>query len=947
MGLVERAEAFAALEGLIADARSGKGRVALLTGTVATGKSELLYAFAEKATELGALAVMASASRAEQNLPLGVLGQLIQDAPLMAEDRERAMGLMAESAALAAGQDEHDDPAGALMEPVDVQVVHALCTILLELSERHPLLIVVDDVHHADRMSLLCLAYLARRVRFARIAAVFGHPDHGRYTETFFQTELMRQPHARRVHLAPLSARGVTALVADRLGRTVAERFAADWFAMSGGNPLLAAALMDDYETGARTAPDQTPSELVVGDRYGQAVLSCLHRGEPMTLQVARGLAVLGGSDSLAPLLGLTQTGVTQSLQALTACGVVAGGAFRHEVGRAAVLADIETPERADLHRAAARLAHEGGAAAATVADHLLQAGRVGAVWVAPVLEDAARAALREGRVKTGVAYLQLAARECTDEQHRMRILTMLVRAEWRINPGAPAAHLAELAGALQRGQLRGGDAAVLARALLWHGRTADAREVLEHLALDADPADAEAAGELAVAHPWLRVTHPAFLAELRAGRAGTSRETEEGERRHGLFGEPVRRAAMSVAASRRLEATSALAEVLTRGPREGLADGIERLLRGSRLEEMSLDTVESALLALTYAGAHDRAAPWCDLFSVEAASRHAPSRQARLDAIKAEIAVRQGDLPAAEQSARQALATIPPTSWGVAVGGPIAGLVLAATAMGRYDTVGEFLDRPVPDAMFETRYGLLYLYARGRYSLATGHPAAALRDFQACGELVRKWELDVPGFIPWRIDAAEACLRVGRQDQARQLVESQLRRCGPAAKRVQGMAMRVLAATGEVRHRPMLLRQSAELLQVGGDRYELARALLDLVEAYQSLGEYRRAGMITGRALSVARECQAEPLSRTLFRDGDDKKTAEAAPAPATGLSDAERRVAVLAAAGYTNREIAGKLYITVSTVEQHLTQTYKKLNITRRADLPPSLEFGSPLTT
>ncbi|GAB1818057.1 helix-turn-helix transcriptional regulator [Herbidospora sp. RD11066] len=938
MGLVERAEAFAALEGLTADARSGKGRVALLTGTVATGKSELLYDFAERASDFGVLAVTASGSRAEQNLPLGVLGQLILDAPLTPDDRERAMGLMAESAALAAGREVHDDdPTGAVMEPVDVQVVHALCTILLELSERHPLLIVVDDVHHADRMSLLCLAYLARRVRFARIVAVFGHPDHGRYIETFFQTELMRQPHARRIHLAPLSASGVTALVAERLGRPVANRFSSDWFAMSGGNPLLAAALMDDYESVARNA-SEPPAELVVGDRYGQAVLSCLHRGEPMTLQVARGLAVLGSTESLAVLLGLTQTGVTQSLQALSACGVVGGGAFRHEVGRAAVLTDIGALERADLHRAAARLAHEGGAAPAAVADHLLQAGPIGAPWVVPVLEDAARGALREGRVKTGVAYLQLAARECTDEQHRMRILTMLVRAEWRINPGAPAAHLAELTGALQRGQLRGGDAAVLARALLWHGRTTDAREVLEHLATDADLSDAETAGELAVAHPWLRVTHPSFLAELRAAHPEAP----------GPFGgEPVRRAAMSVAASRRLEATSALAEVLTRGPREGLADGVDRLLRGSRLEETSLDTVESALLALTYAGACDRAVTWCDLFSVEAASRHAPSRQARLDAIRAEIAIRQGDLPAAEQSARQALATIPATSWGVAVGGPISGLVLAATAMGRYDTGAEFLDRPVPDAMFETRYGLHYLYARGRYSLATGHPTSALRDFQACGELVRKWELDVPGFLPWRIDAAEACLRTGRQDQARQLVESQLRRCGPATKRVQGIAMRVLAATGEIRHRPMLLRQSAELLQVGGDRYELARSLLDLVEAYQALGEYRRAGMITGRALSVAKECQAEPLVRKLLRDGADEKTPDAAPAPTAGLSDAERRVAVLAAAGYTNREIAGKLYITVSTVEQHLTQTYKKLNVTRRADLPPSLEFGSPLTT
>ena len=55
--------------------------------------------------------------------------------------------------------------------------------------------------------------------------------------------------------------------------------------------------------------------------------------------------------------------------------------------------------------------------------------------------------------------------------------------------------------------------------------------------------------------------------------------------------------------------------------------------------------------------------------------------------------------------------------------------------------------------------------------------------------------------------------------------------------------------------------------------------------------------------------------------------------------LSDAEQRVAALAADGYSNREISGKLFITVSTVEQHLTRIYRKLNVSRRDDLPPSL--------
>ena len=54
--------------------------------------------------------------------------------------------------------------------------------------------------------------------------------------------------------------------------------------------------------------------------------------------------------------------------------------------------------------------------------------------------------------------------------------------------------------------------------------------------------------------------------------------------------------------------------------------------------------------------------------------------------------------------------------------------------------------------------------------------------------------------------------------------------------------------------------------------------------------------------------------------------------------LTRAEGRVAALAAEGHTNRQIARKLYITVSTVEQHLTRTYRKLGVRRRSYLPRS---------
>jgi DNA-binding NarL/FixJ family response regulator len=58
------------------------------------------------------------------------------------------------------------------------------------------------------------------------------------------------------------------------------------------------------------------------------------------------------------------------------------------------------------------------------------------------------------------------------------------------------------------------------------------------------------------------------------------------------------------------------------------------------------------------------------------------------------------------------------------------------------------------------------------------------------------------------------------------------------------------------------------------------------------------------------------------------------------TRLSGSEQRVATLAAQGLTNREISAKLFLTVSTVEQHLTRVYRKLQITSRGDLPLDLE-------
>jgi len=62
--------------------------------------------------------------------------------------------------------------------------------------------------------------------------------------------------------------------------------------------------------------------------------------------------------------------------------------------------------------------------------------------------------------------------------------------------------------------------------------------------------------------------------------------------------------------------------------------------------------------------------------------------------------------------------------------------------------------------------------------------------------------------------------------------------------------------------------------------------------------------------------------------------------------LTPAEHRIAALAAAGHTNREIAEQLYITLRTVETHLTHAFQKLQITTRAQLADSMTRAGTLT-
>jgi DNA-binding CsgD family transcriptional regulator len=499
----------------------------------------------------------------------------------------------------------------------------------------------------------------------------------------------------------------------------------------------------------------------------------------------------------------------------------------------------------------------------------------------------------------------------------------MLVRAEWRVDPSAAARRVFNMVAPERAGSLTGRQVVMAVNCLFWFGRASDAVAMLERLCVSMDALDAETVAELRNIHVWISYLYPSFSEHGRGDRVLPS-------------GQDFLPSLSDV----RVDASIALASAVVADMRDDAVARAEQVLRRSRLDETTLLPIMAALAALVQVDELERAAFWCDSFGEAAASR-ARTWDGLLSTVRAIVAVRRGDLPLGLRSARAALGRISPKSWGVAVGLPLAAAVLAATAMAQFEDAVNQLSVPVPEAMFQTPFGLLYLHARGRYYLAVGCFDAALSDFHTCGDLMMKWQLDLPSFVPWRSDAAQAYLGLNMHGEARELATEQMAMLGPGLARTRGITLRVLAATSPLRERPQLLREAAEELRRGGDQLELAYTLGDLAKAHHDRGELSQARMTSHRAYHLAEQCGAELLRRGLFLDAVDEQLVaggedSSRPEAAVELSDAERRVAALAAQGHTNRQIARKLYISVSTVEQHLTKVYRKLKVNRRTDLP-----------
>jgi DNA-binding CsgD family transcriptional regulator len=899
-GLIERGEALAALERLARESAAGQSLLAVVDGPAGCGKSALMRGFLESAANDGAVTLAATAPREERALPFDVLTQLLATArvpaPFRRQVQEHLDTVTTSSSVAGAG------PNGALVDVADLQRLYVL---LLRIADTAPLVLAVDDVHDSDTPSLLCLSYVVRRLGSTPVLVLLTEDGTARPAGS----ELLAQPDLRRIKLGPLTEEGSTRLLACRLDGAARGRIA-ELTRIGGGNPLLIEALAADQRSGAdRHAPE-----------YSRALLHCLRRSGPIAVDVASALAALGAgasAEAVGRLAGADSRRTDQTLRALEQAGILDAGAFRHPGAATLVLDDMPTAARSELHQRAAELLHDEGAPALPIAEQLVRAGKVRTAWAAPLLLEASREALLVDRAHDALDYLQLAERPDPDAATRAAIRSQRGRLEWQLRPATAHRELAAPVDAMAADDL-----ADLAWRLSWYGRVDDVTSVVDALRGPRRRGHDAAEGEARAVAAWLACAYPRYAGGLKDGRRAAGTGTAVAPR-----GDPW------------LASASTLADLVVRGRADEASGYADRVLQSLRLDHGSLWSGECgllALLSLVYAERPDAAAAWCDRLTVEADARDAPTWRAVFIAVGAEIALRGGDLPDAYRRAERALALVPSQGWGVTLGLPLSCAMLAAVRMGKPDLARRHATQAFPESMLESRYGVHYLNARGHYHLATGHAQAALADFMSCGELIDGWSACGAGLVPWRARAAEAWLRLGNRDQASRLVRDQLAKLPSGDTRARGLTLRVLAAASAVDRRPRLLADAVDVLSDRGDRYELACALTDLAAALRQVGDLKNARRTARRAWHLARSCGAEPLYREALPEG--RRTTATQPRDGQrlrSLTAQQRRVASLASEGYTNHEIAAKLSITASTVEQHLTRIFRKLDVKQRQEL------------
>jgi DNA-binding CsgD family transcriptional regulator len=887
----------------------GRGGTLLVEGPPGAGKSLFLAEAAATASGRGFGLAMGRADELGELSPLGPLYSALDELP----------------ATPSGGGGQFGD-----LRDVRLWRVEQLRAQFAGRSRDRPLLVTLDDLHWADPTTLSALWTLRWQLSPCPLTWILARGTAGRGDAVARLFAALERDGAVRLRLEPLAEDAVVGLVSEALGAAPDPGLIA-LCGGAGGNPALVVALVRGLRDEGALRIEGGRAELVatelprrvhaiVNDRLGAL-------GQPAR-QLLETAAVLGRSfspDDVAELLGEPLAALLPALEQTLASGVLVSAGeqlvFRHGLVWQSVVATLPTPVRQAMHRQIGEVLLDRGSTGLAAA-HLLEGVCPGDTRGLAGLDRA----ITDVLVASPQAAAELAVRTLDltdpDDPSWLARTVRAVRATADTGRLADAATLADAAlgrplSPLAVAELRcaradlyhlAGDAPAAAGAaeavLGQEGLSAELRDRAEVTLLDAlagspDPRRLEELAEAVLAESGGR-------ADAVVVAALTALAVDRWEA--GCFGDALRLATAAVdraetgsEAARRTHPRLTLACLLIDTGRLAEAGAV---IDAAREEVDALGHVAWAAGPALLAGRRALAADDLDgaVAAVESALATADALGTQLFTVPAvcvlsQVALRRADLRTAAghvEGERVRLSSHAATHAPVRLA-----LLRARLAEARDGTRAALPVLTEVYARLPRHAGILVAEpAAAAWLVRLASAAGDRRSAAAVAATADRLARDNPQFPT--VSAAA--------DHARGLLDADPVALGRAVAGGVGWA-RASAAED----------LGAVLARAGG---EAVRSLED------ALGGYERAGAVR----------DAARVRRRLRRLGVRRRHWTYAERPETGwgsLTDTESSVSVLVAQGWTNRQIADQLFVSVHTVAYHLRRVFRKLDVTSRVDL------------
>jgi DNA-binding CsgD family transcriptional regulator len=883
-------------------ARDEAPKALVLAGGPGIGKTTLWEAGVELAGEHGLRVLSTRSSDAEAQFLFAALVDLLDDIDTSALEGLPAPQRHALEVALLRAE-----PEGAPPEPRAIAV--GLLNVLRALAAREPLLIALDDVQWLDPASADALGFAARRLQGQPVSFLLtkraGHSS---------DLERALGQGLERLEVGPLSLGAMRRFLSARLGLSLPRQLLRRLVETTQGNPLFALELGRTLAEHERLAiGEEMPVPDAVEDLLGTRVAGLPESARRLLLAVAL-------SADLSPIQ-LAEIAGVGALDDAVETGVLNVERDRvrasHPLLAAAARKHSQPHERRELHLELARVV----ANEELHARHLALATELPDAELAATVAAASAAASTRGARREAVELadhaLRLTPAEATERPERLLALAwdlilagevqqatdLLVPELDSLPSGAPRARAClilvdgvissndEVQRYLERALAESQDDPALRAAVLAELATNEAVTRVERIA------QAEAWAEEAL--PAARLAGPdverAALHALGWARSLRGQAIDDVCDRFGaasdaasyIVSSPHRVAGQRHVWRGELEQARAIL-----GPLLAIADE-----RGEAVS-YALQRLHMCELELR-AGKWEAAARLLDEWAVDTEEETLPWPM--YERCRAVLAVGRG-LP--EEAER----------W-------------AAEAIARSESRGDGWD------LLES------LRARGMAALLAHEPERAVESLRRVWEHVQREGVDEPGVFPVAPDLVEALVELDEQDEAL-TVTSRLGELSEQQEHPWGLvtAKRCGALTriGDVTHRQIAasdLEESAAAYAELGLRFDQARSLRSLGRAARRVKKWSAARGALEQAAEIFDEIGsvgwAEEVRAELERVGGRR------PQQHGELTPAEQRVVELAAEGASNKEIAQALFVSVHTVEAHLSHVYAKLGIRSRAQL------------